>query len=100
MVHPRAGQVCQAFLEGVPYPGVGVWGLPGVASSLACLPHSMGQWKIQAHYEDAPEQVFSAEFEVKEYGERRRESGWGPRGAGSQCWRPNLCVSSPSAAQF
>ena len=100
MVHPRAGQVCQAFLEGVPYPGVGVWGLPGVASSLACLPHSMGQWKIQAHYEDAPEQVFSAEFEVKEYGERRRESGWGPHGAGSQCWRPNLCVSSPSAAQF
>uniref|UniRef100_A0A8C0L3Q1 Complement C3 n=1 Tax=Canis lupus dingo TaxID=286419 RepID=A0A8C0L3Q1_CANLU len=54
-------------IQGVPYPGVGVWGLPGVAGSLACLPHSMGQWKIQAHYEDAPEQVFSAEFEVKEY---------------------------------
>ncbi|XP_049495714.1 complement C3 [Panthera uncia] len=26
-----------------------------------------GQWKIEAHYEDAPQQVFSAEFEVKEY---------------------------------
>ncbi|KAB0392450.1 hypothetical protein E2I00_011290, partial [Balaenoptera physalus] len=29
---------------------------------------SMGQWKIKAHYEDSPQQVFSAEFEVKEYG--------------------------------
>ncbi|CAK6445567.1 unnamed protein product [Pipistrellus nathusii] len=28
---------------------------------------NMGQWKIKAHYEDSPEQVFSAEFEVKEY---------------------------------
>ena len=28
---------------------------------------NMGQWKIRAHYEDAPQQVFSAEFEVKEY---------------------------------
>ncbi|KAK1342821.1 hypothetical protein QTO34_015588 [Cnephaeus nilssonii] len=28
---------------------------------------NMGQWKIRAHYEDSPEQVFSAEFEVKEY---------------------------------
>ncbi|XP_006773408.1 PREDICTED: complement C3-like [Myotis davidii] len=27
----------------------------------------MGQWKIKAHYEDSPQQVFSAEFEVKEY---------------------------------
>ncbi|XP_021561126.1 complement C3 [Neomonachus schauinslandi] len=28
---------------------------------------NMGQWKIEVHYEDAPQQVFSAEFEVKEY---------------------------------
>uniref|UniRef100_A0A8D2DWE0 Complement C3 n=1 Tax=Sciurus vulgaris TaxID=55149 RepID=A0A8D2DWE0_SCIVU len=28
---------------------------------------NMGQWKIQAHYENSPQQVFSAEFEVKEY---------------------------------
>ncbi|XP_016053478.1 PREDICTED: complement C3 [Miniopterus natalensis] len=28
---------------------------------------NMGQWKIRAHYEDSPEQVFSTEFEVKEY---------------------------------
>lgn len=28
---------------------------------------NMGQWKIQAHYENAPQQVFSAYFEVKEY---------------------------------
>ena len=38
-------------------------------------PHSMGQWKIQAYYENSPQEVFSAEFEVKEYGKRRR--GWG-----------------------
>ena len=52
-------------------------GLPDLADSLACLPHSMGQWKIRAHYEDAPQQVFSAEFEVKEYGKKRRELGGG-----------------------
>ncbi|KAF6092584.1 complement C3 [Phyllostomus discolor] len=28
---------------------------------------NMGQWKILAHYEDSPQQVFSTEFEVKEY---------------------------------
>ncbi|XP_076977050.1 complement C3-like [Tamandua tetradactyla] len=28
---------------------------------------NMGQWKIRAHYEDSPQQVFSSEFEVKEY---------------------------------
>ncbi|XP_076977052.1 complement C3-like isoform X2 [Tamandua tetradactyla] len=28
---------------------------------------NMGQWKILAHYDDSPQQVFSAEFEVKEY---------------------------------
>ncbi|XP_023394371.1 complement C3 [Pteropus vampyrus] len=28
---------------------------------------NMGQWKIRAYYEDSPQQVFSAEFEVKEY---------------------------------
>lgn len=61
-----------ALLEGGPYPKGGRGGMRG---SLACLPHSMGQWKIQVHYEDAPQQVFSTEFEVKEYGKRRRESG-------------------------
>lgn len=69
--------------------------------SLACLPHSMGQWKIQVHYEDAPQQVFSTEFEVKEYGKRRRESGEPPP---PRRQAPGLvsywCVSSPSAAQF
>uniref|UniRef100_A0A8C9LU54 Complement C3 n=1 Tax=Piliocolobus tephrosceles TaxID=591936 RepID=A0A8C9LU54_9PRIM len=30
-------------------------------------PHSMGQWKIRAYYENSPQQVFSTEFEVKEY---------------------------------
>nr|XP_012291477.1 complement C3 [Aotus nancymaae] len=28
---------------------------------------NMGQWKIKAYYENSPQQVFSAEFEVKEY---------------------------------
>ncbi|KAM4858559.1 complement C3-like [Urocitellus parryii] len=28
---------------------------------------NMGQWKIRAQYENSPQQVFSAEFEVKEY---------------------------------
>ncbi|XP_058137963.1 LOW QUALITY PROTEIN: complement C3 [Dasypus novemcinctus] len=28
---------------------------------------NLGQWKILAHYEDSPQQVFSSEFEVKEY---------------------------------
>uniref|UniRef100_A0A4W2EPV7 Complement C3 n=1 Tax=Bos indicus x Bos taurus TaxID=30522 RepID=A0A4W2EPV7_BOBOX len=28
---------------------------------------NMGVWKIKAYYEDSPQQVFSAEFEVKEY---------------------------------
>lgn len=28
---------------------------------------NMGQWKIRAFYEHAPKQIFSAEFEVKEY---------------------------------
>ncbi|XP_069915610.1 complement C3 alpha chain [Oryctolagus cuniculus] len=28
---------------------------------------NMGQWKIQAYYEHSPHQVFSSEFEVKEY---------------------------------
>lgn len=41
--------------------------LPGPACSPACVPHSMGQWKIRAYYEDSPQQVYSAEFEVKEY---------------------------------
>uniref|UniRef100_A0A8C0LBR4 Complement C3 n=1 Tax=Canis lupus dingo TaxID=286419 RepID=A0A8C0LBR4_CANLU len=41
----------------------------GILSQSWYIPElvNMGQWKIQAHYEDAPEQVFSAEFEVKEY---------------------------------
>lgn len=29
---------------------------------------SMGQWKIRAFYEHAPQQTFTAQFEVKEYG--------------------------------
>ncbi|XP_008581904.1 PREDICTED: complement C3 [Galeopterus variegatus] len=28
---------------------------------------NLGQWKIRAHYEHSPNQVFSTEFEVKEY---------------------------------
>ncbi|XP_058137965.1 complement C3-like [Dasypus novemcinctus] len=28
---------------------------------------NLGQWKILAHYDDSPQQVFSSEFEVKEY---------------------------------
>ncbi|XP_026311403.1 complement C3 [Piliocolobus tephrosceles] len=28
---------------------------------------NMGQWKIRAYYENSPQQVFSTEFEVKEY---------------------------------
>uniref|UniRef100_A0A667I3W7 Complement C3 n=1 Tax=Lynx canadensis TaxID=61383 RepID=A0A667I3W7_LYNCA len=35
------------------------WNIPELVNT--------GQWKIEAHYEDAPQQVFSAEFEVKEY---------------------------------
>lgn len=55
----------------------------------------MGQWKIQAYYEDSPQQVFSAEFEVKEYGKRSGEPGrggpphWTPR-------RPPTSAISPS----
>ena len=94
MEHPGAGQVCQALLEGFPYAKGG-----HLAGSLTCLPHSTGQWKIEAHYEDAPQQVFSAEFEVKEYGKRRKESGWGPHVPGpvlTAYW----CHLDPSAAQF
>lgn len=60
-------------------------GLPGLAGSLPCLPHSTGQWKIQARYEDAPQQVFSTEFEVKEYGKRRKAPGWGVPQSQAQC---------------
>ena len=60
---------------GLPYPRRGSGGLPGVPRSPAYLPHSMGVWKIKAHYEDSPQQVFSTEFEVKEYGKRARELG-------------------------
>ncbi|XP_042638258.1 complement C3-like [Orycteropus afer afer] len=28
---------------------------------------NLGQWKIRGHYEDSPQQVFSTEFEIKEY---------------------------------
>lgn len=38
-------------------------------------PCSMGQWKIRAFYEHSPQQVFSAEFEVKEYGKDRVSHG-------------------------
>ena len=71
--------------SGLPYPRRGSGGLLGLVRSLACFRHSMGQWKIKAHYEDSPQQVFSAEFEVKEYGKRSREPGavggaWGRSG--------------------
>lgn len=69
--------------SGLPYPRRGSGGLLGLVRSLACFRHSMGQWKIKAHYEDSPQQVFSAEFEVKEYGKRSREprvGAWGRRG--------------------
>ncbi|XP_053514319.1 complement C3 [Artibeus jamaicensis] len=41
----------------------------GILSQTWNIPElvNMGQWKILAHYEDSPQQVFSAEFEVKEY---------------------------------
>ncbi|XP_039080959.1 complement C3-like [Hyaena hyaena] len=41
----------------------------GILSQSWSIPElvNTGQWKIQAHYEDAPQQVFSTEFEVKEY---------------------------------
>lgn len=78
----------------IPREGVGACGAHSPA-----FPHSMGQWKIEVHYEDAPQQVFSAEFEVKEYG-KRRESGWGPPWRQAPVLVPYWCVSSPSAAQF
>lgn len=70
--------------------------------SLACLPHSMGQWKIQVHYEDAPQQVFSTEFEVKEYGKRRRESGEPPppHGARPRGWCPTGVSLPPVLPSF
>lgn len=71
---------------GLPYPRRGSGGLPGVPRSPAYLPHSMGVWKIKAHYEDSPQQVFSTEFEVKEYGKRAREPGLGGGGRG-ECIR-------------
>lgn len=74
---------------------------------LEALPHSssscsMGQWKIRAFYEHAPKQIFSAEFEVKEYGK-----SWGIQQVRPLC----LCcpgshantivfIPHPSAAQF
>jgi len=63
---------------GLPYPRRGSGGPPGLSRSPAYLPHSMGVWKIKAYYEDSPQQVFSAEFEVKEYG--KRVQGTGVRG--------------------
>ncbi|KFO28789.1 Complement C3 [Fukomys damarensis] len=41
----------------------------GILPSSWSIPElvNMGQWKIQAFYEHAPKQVFSAQFEVKEY---------------------------------
>lgn len=62
----------------------------------------MGQWKIRAFYEHAPKQIFSAEFEVKEYGK-----SWGIQQVRPLC----LCcpgshantivfIPHPSAAQF
>lgn len=73
--------------------------LPGPACSPACIPHSMGQWKIQAYYEDSPQQVFSAEFEVKEYGKRSGEPG---QGAGTQepAPAPTRAISPPVLPSF
>lgn len=74
---------------------------------LGALPHSssscsMGQWKIRAFYEHAPTQIFSAEFEVKEYG-----TSWGTQRVRPLCaCRPSshanaiIFISQPSAAQF
>lgn len=41
----------------------------GILPSSWSIPElvNMGQWKIQAFYEHSPKQVFSAQFEVKEY---------------------------------
>ncbi|XP_003798046.1 complement C3 [Otolemur garnettii] len=36
-----------------------IWNIPELVN--------MGQWKISAYYENSPKQIFSAEFEVKEY---------------------------------
>lgn len=63
----------------------------------------MGQWKIQVHYEDAPQQVFSTEFEVKEYGKRRRVSGWGVPAAPDprpQRWCPTGMSLPPVLPSF
>ncbi|KAG8519037.1 Complement C3, partial [Galemys pyrenaicus] len=46
-------------------------GRPYQISHLPSPVCSMGQWKILAHYEGTPQQVFSTEFEVKEYGKKR-----------------------------
>lgn len=81
----------------MPREGVGTAGLAG---SLTCLPHSTGQWKIQAHYEDAPQQVFSAEFEVKEYGKRRKGSGLGTPQSQAQCRLPTLLSRPPVLPSF
>ncbi|EPQ11064.1 Complement C3, partial [Myotis brandtii] len=54
---------------------------------------NMGQWKIKAHYEDSPQQVFSAEFEVKEYGKRRREPRCGPHNGGLSAGPSQYCLS-------
>ncbi|XP_039766219.1 complement C3 [Ornithorhynchus anatinus] len=41
----------------------------GIVSLAWAIPEvvNLGQWKIVAHYDDAPEQTFFAQFEVKEY---------------------------------
>lgn len=47
---------------------------PGTSLALSLSPHpvptssSLGTWTIMAKFEDSQEQVFSTQFEVKEYG--------------------------------
>lgn len=45
---------------------------------------SLGTWTITAKFEDSPEQVFSTQFEVKEYG----KVGWGSPGTRVPCACP------------
>uniref|UniRef100_A0A8C3PNK0 Complement C3 n=1 Tax=Calidris pygmaea TaxID=425635 RepID=A0A8C3PNK0_9CHAR len=49
---------------------VAPWGLGGLLDPLHGTLGSwcLGTWTIQAKFEDSPEQVFSTQFEVKEYG--------------------------------
>uniref|UniRef100_A0A8C3SYP9 Uncharacterized protein n=1 Tax=Chelydra serpentina TaxID=8475 RepID=A0A8C3SYP9_CHESE len=50
---------------------------------------SLGTWKITARYEDSPQQSFSAQFDVKEYGKNPEPTG--PR----LRLRERVCLYSP-----